>query len=172
MKCSPPRITKQRTAASFSAENTASRSPSVSSRLSAFSASGRFSVIVATPPSRATRTTGSGMGAEALGHARDRRVPVDRLFGNRLRQELARLEQLLEIDAGGKAHALEHEHQILGHHVAARAGRERAAAEAAHGAVEMAHAFLVRGERVGEAEAARVVEVRAFQLFSNLPSDL
>src|SRR5207244_11941024 len=168
----PPRTPTQRTAASLSAENTPARSPCVSSRLSAFRASGRFSVIVATPASRATRTAGSGMGAEALWHARDRRVPVDRLFGNRLRQERARLEELLEVDAGGQAHALEHEHQVLGHHVAARAGRERAAAEAAHGAVEMAHAFLVRGERVGEAEAACVVKVRAFQLFSNLPSDL
>src|SRR5687768_13425069 len=121
MKCSPPRSTTQRTASSLSAENTASRKPAVRSRSSAFSDCGRFSVIVATPPSRATRTTGSDMRSEALRQPGHRRVAVDRLFRDRLREQRARLEKLVEIDAGGKAHAFEHEDQVLGDHVAARA---------------------------------------------------
>src|SRR6185369_14789801 len=96
------------------------------------------------------------------------RVPVDRLFGNRLPKYFARREKLRQIDSGGDAHAFEHEHQVLGDHVAARAGRERAAAEAAHRAVEVAHAFFVGGERVGKPEAARVVQVSGFQLVADL----
>src|SRR6185436_5039910 len=142
MKCSPPRSTRQRTAGSCSAASTPSRSPTVRSWSSAFSARGRFRVIVATPPSRATRTTGSGMRAEALRQPGERRVAVDRLFGNALDQDLAGSKQAIEIDAGGKTHRLEHEHQVFGDHVAARAGREGAAAEASHRAVEVAHAFL------------------------------
>src|SRR6185436_19635340 len=109
-----------------------------------------------------TRTPSSGS-TEPFGQAGDRDVAVDRLGRNRLRQDLARDEQLLQIDAGFHAHALEHEHQVLGDDIAARAGRERAAAESAHRAVEAAHAFLVGGEGIGDAEAARVVEMSAFQ---------
>src|SRR6186713_1949637 len=125
-----------------------------------------------------TRTPSSGS-TESFGQAGDRNMAVDRLGGNRLRQDLARDEQLLQVDAGLDAHALEHEHQVLGDHVAARAGREGAAAEAAHRAVEVAHAFLVGGEGIGEAEAARVVQVSRFELradsvfdFSEYPANL
>src|SRR6185436_342388 len=164
MKCSPPRSTRQRTAGSCSAASTPSRSPTVRSWSSAFSARGRFRVIVATLPSRATRTAGSGMRAESLRQPGERRVTVDRLVRNAKDQDASRLEQPFEVDAGGHPHGLEHEHEVLGDHVAARARRERAAAEAAHRAVEVAHAFLEGGEGVGEPEAARVVEVGAFQL--------
>src|SRR4051812_4870066 len=167
MKCSPPRSTRQRTAGSCSAASTPSTSASVRSRSSAFSARGRFSVSVATPASCAARTAGSGMCAESLRQAGERRMPVHRLIRNALDQDFSRFEQALEVDAGGDAHRLEHEHEVLGDHVAARPRRERAAAEAGHRAVEMAHAFLERRERVGEPQAARVVEVGALQLFSN-----
>src|SRR6185503_4824433 len=113
-----------------------------------------------------TRTPSSGS-TESFGQAGDRNMAVDRLGGNRLRQDLARDEQLLQVDAGLDAHALEHEHQVLGDHVAARAGRERAAAETAHRAVEVAHPYLVGGERVGDAETARIVEMSAFELVAD-----
>src|SRR3954467_5637899 len=164
MKCSPPRSTRQRTAGSCSAASTPSTSASVSSRSSAFSARGRFSVSVATPPSRAARTAGSGMRAESLRQAGEGRMSVHRLIRNPLDQDFPRFEQALEVDAGGDAHRLEHEHEVLGDHVAARAGRERAAAEAAHRAVEMAHPFLERRERIGEPQAARVVKMGGFEL--------
>src|SRR5688572_11772601 len=113
-----------------------------------------------------TRTSSSGS-TKSLGQSCERRVAVDRLFRNGLDENFAGLEKLLQRDAGADAHALEHEHEILGDHVAACAGGERTAAEAAHRAVEVAHAFLVGGERVGEPEAARVVEVRAFELVAD-----
>src|SRR2546421_7612040 len=83
-----------------------------------------------------TTRTPSSSGTESFGQAGERRMAVDRLIGNRLHHDLARREQLVEIDAGRDAHALEHEHEILGDHIAARAGCERAAAEPAHRAVE------------------------------------
>src|SRR5262245_33905064 len=110
-----------------------------------------------------TRTPSSGS-MKSLGHAGERHVAVDRLAGNRGDHQLARGEQLVEVDARGDAHALEHEHQVLGDDVAAGAGREGTAAESAERAVEVPHAFLVGGKRVGEAEAARVVQVRRLEL--------
>src|SRR3989440_8637754 len=73
-----------------------------------------------------TTRTPSSSGTESFGQAGERRVAVDRLLGDGLDQDLARGEQLLEIDARADAHRFEHEHQVLGDHVAARAGRERA----------------------------------------------
>src|SRR5712692_2404374 len=113
-----------------------------------------------------TRTPSSGS-TESFGQAGERGMPVDGLVGNRLDEKASRLQQRIEIDAGRHAHALEHEHQVLGDDVAAGARREGTAAEAAHRAVEVAHAFLVGGERVGEAQAARIVEMRAFQLVAD-----
>src|SRR5262245_16677152 len=83
-----------------------------------------------------TRTPSSGS-TESFGKAGERRMAVDRLLRNRLHEYFARGKKLLQVDAGGDPHALEHEHQVLGDHVAARAGRERTAAEAAHRAVEV-----------------------------------
>src|SRR5256885_14557678 len=87
-----------------------------------------------------TRTPSSGS-TESFGQAGERGMPVDGLFGNCLDEKAARLQQRIEIDAGRNAHALEHEHQVLGDDVAAGARRERTAAEAAQRAVEVAHAF-------------------------------
>src|SRR5207302_6503756 len=117
-----------------------------------------------------TRTPSSGS-TESFGQAGERGMPVDGLVGNRLDEKASRLQQRSEIDAGRRAHALEHEHQVLGDDVAARARGEGTAAQAAHRAVEVAHAFLVGGERVGEAQAARIVEMRAFQLVADFLLD-
>ena len=56
---------------------------------------------------------------------------------------------------------LEHVDEVLEGEVAAGARRERAAAEAADAAVDAAGAGVEGGERVGDAEAAGVVEVHA-----------
>src|SRR5258708_17738190 len=95
-------------------------------------------------------------------------MSVDRLVGNAFYENLSCGEKLLHADAGRDAHALEHEHQVLGDHVAARAGREGAAAEPPHGAVEVAYADFVCRQRVGDTEPARIVKVRAFELFPDL----
>src|SRR5690349_17769541 len=107
-----------------------------------------------------TTRTPSSSRTESFWQPGERRVAVHRLFGDRLDQDLARGEELLEVDAGAHAHRLEHEHEVFGDHVASSARRERATTEPAHRAIERAHAFLVRGERVREAEAARIVEMR------------
>src|SRR4051812_21370546 len=109
-----------------------------------------------------TTRTPSSSGTESFRHAREGEMAVGLLLGQDLHHDLAGGHQLVEIDTGGDAHRFEHEYQVLGDDVAARAGRERATPESAERAVEAAHAFLVRGERVGEAQAARVVEMGAF----------
>src|ERR1044071_2677880 len=53
-----------------------------------------------------TRTPSSGS-TESFGQACVRRVAVDRLFGNRLLEDFPGGEQLLQVDAGLHAHALE-----------------------------------------------------------------
>src|SRR4051812_19822365 len=92
-----------------------------------------------------TRTPSSGS-TESFWQACVRRMAVDRFFRNRALQDFPRFEELFQVDAGFHAHAFEHEDEVLGDHVAARPGSERTAAEAAHRAVEVAHAFLVGGE--------------------------
>src|SRR5258706_12803544 len=93
-----------------------------------------------------TRTPSSGS-TESFGQAGVGRVAVERFLRQSLDKNLSCRKEFFQVDPGPDTHALEHEHQVLGDHVAARAGRERAAAEAAHRAVEVAHAFLVGGER-------------------------
>src|SRR5688572_2368999 len=117
-----------------------------------------------------TRTPSSGS-TESFGQSGDRGMAVDRLFGNAFHQNVPGFEKLLQVDAGRDPHALEHEHQVLGDDVAAGAGREWAAAQSAHRAVEAAHAFLVGGEGIGDAQAARVVEMRGFELAADLAFD-
>src|SRR6267378_1589264 len=114
-----------------------------------------------------TTRTPSSSGTESFGQAGERRVAVHRLLGDGVDEDLACAEQLVEVDGRRNAHAFEHEHEVLGDHVAARARSERTTAEAAHRAVEGAHAFLEGGERVGKPESARVVEVRALQLVAD-----
>jgi hypothetical protein len=45
-------------------------------------------------------------------------------------------EQLIEIDPGVMPHGLKHVDEVFGTHVTGRTGRERAATESAHGAIE------------------------------------
>src|SRR5690349_9294710 len=99
-----------------------------------------------------TTRTPSSSGTESFGQAGERHMAVHRFVGNGVHHELARGEELLQFDAGGYAHRLEHEHQVLGDDVAACARRERTAAESAKRAIERAHALFVCGKRVGEAE--------------------
>src|SRR6266852_2230141 len=73
-----------------------------------------------------TRTPSSGS-TESFWQAGHRRMAVHGLVWYCLDEDFSCLEQLLEIDPGGNPHALEHEHQVLGDDVAARAGGERAA---------------------------------------------
>src|SRR5687767_555895 len=114
-----------------------------------------------------TRTPSSGS-TKSFGYSRQSEMTVCRLLRDRVHHQLARHHQLVEVDAGAHAHRLEHEHEVLGDHVAAGAGRERTAAQSAERAVEMAHPFLVGGERVGKAEAPGVVQMRGLELFADL----
>src|SRR5581483_3280678 len=114
-----------------------------------------------------TTRTPSSSGTESFGQAGERHMAVHGFVRNRFHHQLARGEQLLQVDAGRHAHRLEHEHEVLGDDVAARARSERTAAQSTERAVEGAHAFLVGGKRVGEAETARVVEMGALQLLAN-----
>ena len=70
-------------------------------------------------------------------------------------------EDGVEVEAGAHAGLLQHVDQLLGGDVAAGARGERAAAEAADRGVELGHPGLDRGQRVGLAGAAGVVEVHA-----------
>src|SRR6266446_6091092 len=66
--------------------------------------------------------------------------------------DLARLGQLVDIDAGRAAHRLEHEDGVFQDDVAGGARRIRAAAEPAERGVERLAAGGKRGQHVGEAE--------------------
>ena len=76
----------------------------------------------------------------------------------------AQCEQRVEVDAGRLAHAGEQIGDVFGGDVAAGARRMRTAADAREAGVEAAHAGLPGGHHVGQAEAARVVEVAAAEL--------
>ena len=88
-----------------------------------------------------TRTPSSGS-TKSFWQTCVRRVTVDRFVRQALDQGFPCQKQLLEIDPGRKALALTQEHQILEHHIACGAGRERAAAKAAERAVEHARAGI------------------------------
>src|SRR5262249_48715803 len=75
--------------------------------------------------------------------------------------EFRRRDGAIQIDAGVEAHACEHVEQILGRHVAGRAWRERAAANAAERAIEHTHTLFYGGDGVSERGVARVVKMRA-----------
>src|SRR5262249_11837426 len=75
--------------------------------------------------------------------------------------ELAlRFEQDVYSNAGLHAHPVEHEGEVLGRDVAAGSRRVGAATETAERRVERANAGIERGNDVGEARAAGVVEMR------------
>ena len=106
---------------------------------------------------------GSGGGAERAGDAGLGQLALHRLFGQALVQQTARIDQLRQIDAGGEAHALQHEHQVLGDDVAGGARRVGTAAKTGETGIEGADAFLSPDERIGDAETAGVVQMQAIQ---------
>src|SRR5690349_9917713 len=73
-----------------------------------------------------------------------------------------RLDQAVEIDPGLDAEFEAHVHEVLGRYVAGRALETAigTTAEATDRRVEIVYAHLHRGERVAEAEPARVVQMQ------------
>ncbi len=67
--------------------------------------------------------------------------------------------QRRQVDAGLDAHLVQHRDEILGGDVAGGPRRDRAAAELAEARLEALHPGLQRGQHVGQALAAGVVEV-------------
>src|SRR6185295_20080656 len=78
-----------------------------------------------------TTRTPSSSGTESFGHAREGEVPVGLLLRQDFDHDLAGDHELVEVDARRDTHRLEHEDEILGDHVAARARRKGASAKAA-----------------------------------------
>ncbi len=76
----------------------------------------------------------------------------------------ADLDQPLEVDAGRDPHLLAHEHQVLGADVARRPlmARERATAEARDRGIEVIDPHLQPCIRIGDPEAAGVVQVQRY----------
>src|SRR5262249_8372095 len=93
--------------------------------------------------------------AAELDRARQRMA--DDVFG-----KARALEQLVEIEAGIDAHLLAHEHQVFRADVArgALVAGEGAAAEARVAGVEAVHAHLQRRVSIGDAHAARIVQMQ------------
>ena len=69
------------------------------------------------------------------------------------------LDQARQVDPGLDPHLVQHRDDVLAGDVAGRARRDRAAAELAEAGLEGVDSLLERGEHVGEALAAGVVEV-------------
>ncbi len=68
-----------------------------------------------------------------------------------------------------ETHAFQHEHQVLGDHVAGGAGRVRAAAQPGQAGIERADTLLQPGQGVGDAEAAGVVQMQPVQRSGRSP---
>jgi hypothetical protein len=85
---------------------------------------------------------------------------VKRHLGQGFGDNPADLDKLVEIDAHIAAHRFEEERGVFHDDVAGRAGRIRATAKPAERGVELAAAGVVRREHIGDAEPARVVEMR------------
>src|SRR4051794_5123598 len=139
-----------------------SSSRATRSRTGSLPCSAAFARWRSGPPAsaRSTAVSTSLMGANL--------VPVDRARDQRVRAErpaehalgVARgLQQRIEVDAGLDAHLVEHRDEVLGGDVARGPLRHRAAAQLAEARLEALAAGLQRGEHVGQALAARVVEV-------------
>lgn len=56
--------------------------------------------------------------------------------------EAAGVDELLQVDAGGQTHAVQHVDDLFGGHVARGSARVRAAAQTGHGRVHHRHAHL------------------------------
>src|SRR5258706_14533543 len=76
-----------------------------------------------------TTRTPSSSGTESFGNAGEREVAVGLLLRQHVDHDLAACHQLVQVEAGGHAHRVEHEDQGLGDDVAAHARLERPAPE-------------------------------------------
>ena len=89
---------------------------------------------------------------------------AEELAAERLLAQARGLDQSVEIDAGADAERLEQVDQVLGADIAGIAAAvfhlRRMPADAAERAIEIAHAGLVGGERIDQAGAAGVVQMR------------
>ena len=95
-----------------------------------------------------------------------RQPAIQRLAGHFRSQDPAHRDQLFDIDAGGKTLALAEKRQILEHHIAGGARRERAAAEAAERAVEKIRGLTqeIRIEK-GEVYNGKIVSIMPYGAF-------
>src|SRR3954469_19196360 len=155
-----------------STKEPSSSSRATRSRTGSLPCSAAFARWRSGPPAsaRSTASSTSLIAPELSGAAcRASCVPVDRPRDQRVRAQrpaehalgLARgLEQAIQVDPGLDAHLVQHRDEVLRGDVAGRARRDRAAAELAEARLEAVAAGLQRGEDVGQALAARVVEVR------------
>ena len=97
-----------------------------------------------------------GMIAEALGKGRD--VPDFRPEGSL--ESACHLDELVDVDAGLKAHRLQHRQGVFATQVAAGARGKRAAADPTDRSLEETYACLQRRQEVCHGRAASVVEVQ------------
>ena len=98
------------------------------------------------------------LGAVPVDRARRQHVGAERPAEHLLRRARG-LDQPRQVDPGLDPHLVQHRDDVLGRDVAGRARRHRAAAELAEARLEGVDALLQRGQHVGEALAAGVVEV-------------
>jgi hypothetical protein len=75
--------------------------------------------------------------------------------------EGAGIDQRIQVQPGGDAHAVQHEDHVLGGHVAGGALGVGAAAQAGDAGVEHVHPHLQTGQDIGQRLAVGVVEVPA-----------
>ncbi len=100
----------------------------------------------------------------AFGQAGIGREAVHRLAGQGRDHDIPHLQQLVQIDAGFQAHGIQHEHEILGDDIAAGARARTGSRRGRPARVDRGDAFFERGQRVGETEAAGIVQMHALQL--------
>src|SRR5437763_10375237 len=115
---------------------------------------------------RATRCTPSGSALSSAPHISGSPLVQDgsgrtrvRLPTEEVADELAGVDQLVEVDAGLDAKPLQQVDDVLGRNVARRALGIRAAAESRHRGVVLPDAHLEARHRVGKRPAVGVVEV-------------
>src|SRR5258708_13477864 len=154
-----------RTLSSLSAASNAASRAVVRSVFSAFSLSGGFRVKTRTAP-RSSQSNTSGMrrlrrrlrkADPGAGH------PAVELPSEGFLAEPCRVDELVHGEPGVDPHRLEHCREVLRTHIAGVATTvfhlRRMAADAAERRVEMPHPGVEGGHAIGEAPAARVVEL-------------
>ena len=77
------------------------------------------------------------------------------------------VHNFIEGHTGLDTRSLQHVQEIIGRNIAGRRRRKRTATDAANAGIEVGHAGLDGGERVGEPGITRVVEVTALRNAAN-----